>query len=272
MVNEFIADYTTAVRYYVDYIWDNRIETNGKICNIRNQQYKLGAYLPDKVKPESELSARAMKCAATQAIGIVKSKIKKLSKLQYVIKKKQRKGEYASKLQRKYDKEYKKLKKPEFSVIYPELNSICCKYVEKKTNFFDGYIVLSSIGKKYGKIHIPIKLHKHYDSLISIGKLKSSFLITEKNIMFRVEIDVPKLKEIGDIEGCDQGIIDALTLSDGQRTPRSLHGHTLHTILKTLAKKKKGSKAFRRTQELRTNYINWCIKQIKLNTQLTIKE
>jgi putative transposase len=261
MVDDFIAEYRKAVEFYVDYIWDT--------YGIDKQKYdNLPKYLHGKAKPpETKLSARALKCASNQAIGMVKSRVKKLAKTQYVVKQAQKSGKPLSKLQSRYDRLVFKLKKPRTNNIYPELNSICCKWEQRtkttKTKSFDGMLVLSSIGEEYGKIIIPVKKTKHFNDLASLGMQLNSFILMKDYVHVRFEITVNE-KETGTTEGADQGISTCVTLSDGQTTKVDCHGHSLHTIVTKIAKKKKGSKAFARAQAHRTNYINWSIKQLNL--------
>ncbi len=256
LLNEFISEYQQAVEFYIDYLWTK--------CEIDKQNFNVPKYISSDVKPITNLSARALKCAATQSCGIVKSRVKKLSKYQYVIKKQQKNGKDISNLQSKYDKLLNKLKKPNTRHTYPELNSICCSYTEKKTKEFDALIVLFSLGKKYGKISIPIKHTKHFNFLSMKGRKKTSFLITNSNAHVRFDIEIEE-KKSGNIEGADQGITTCLTLSDGQVTKKDIHGHDLKSILKKISKKKKGSKAFCKAQEHRTNYINWSVKQLNFD-------
>ena len=64
------------------------------------------------------------------------------------------------------------------------------------------------------------------------------------------------------IVGADQGLVTALTLSNGATTLSCPHGHNLQTIQAKLARKQKGSNGFRRTQEHRKNYIHWSLNQL----------
>jgi transposase len=253
----FIADYRLAVGFYVSHIW----HTN----KIDQQHFQLPKYLiTTGIDFTSDLSARAKCCAMTQAIGMIKSRVKKLSKIQYVIKKHQKQSKNTAKLQSKYDKLLTKLKMPKTENVFPELASICCSFKIKKTKLFDGFVVLSSLGKKYGKISIPIKSTKHRNYLNSICKQLTSFLITDNDVQFRYQIAV-ETKTIGSIEGADQGVSTCVTLSDAQTTPSCVHGYNLSSICKKISKKERGSKAFSRAQAHRTNYINWSIKQLNLD-------
>jgi hypothetical protein len=165
----FIHDYRQAMEFYVDYLWTK--------CNIADQKYKIPKYIAGDIKPPvSNLSARALKCAATQACGMVSARVTKLAKTQYVVKREQRKGQPIAKLQAKYDRLVYKLKKPKTNMVLPELNSVCATWEIKKTNMFDAVLVLSSLGKTYGKIAIPVKQTKHFNGLTITGKQKTSFL------------------------------------------------------------------------------------------------
>ena len=254
----FISDYRDAVEFYIDYLWNLYELDKQKYKNLRKFANIKDANIT------SDLSARALKCASTQALGMIKSRTKKLSKIQYIIKKKQKKKEDTSKLQRKYDKLLNNLHKPNGKNVFPELCSNCCEFLPNKTKLFNGFIHLHCLGKKYGKLLIPIKFNKHSNYLASLGKQLNSFLITKTDVQFRYNIEVDE-KTTGVVEGADQGITTCLTLSDGQTTPKDIHGNDLKSICKKISRKKKGSKSFLKAQEHRKNYINWCIKQLILN-------
>jgi transposase len=122
---------------------------------------------------------------------------------------------------------------------------------------------LKSIGRKFGKIILPINHTRHSRKLSVIGDQLKSFLIASDGIQFRYDIKVSKKKQ-GSTEGGDQGISTCVTLSDGQVTQKCPHGHDLMSILKKMKSQKRGSLAFNRSQEHRTNYINWSIAQLNL--------
>jgi transposase len=249
----FIHDYRQAMEFYVDYLWTK--------CNIAKQKYKIPKYIGSDIKPPvSNLSARALNCASTQACGMVRARVTKLAKTQYVVKREQRKGQPIAKLQAKYDRLVYKLKKPKTNMVLPELNSVCAAWEIKKTNMFDAVLVL---GKTYGKIAIPVKQTKHFNGLSITCKQKTSFLLTKSHVNARFDIALDK-KTSGTIEGADQGMRTCVTLSDGQVTTTDCHGHDLASICKKLSKKRKGSKSFAKAQAHRTNYINWSIKQLNL--------
>jgi hypothetical protein len=70
----FIADYRHACQVYIDHIWST--------YGINNQHYDVPKFISTTDIPlTTQLSARALKCAATQAAGIVKAQLKMLSTL-----------------------------------------------------------------------------------------------------------------------------------------------------------------------------------------------
>jgi transposase len=94
---------------------------------------------------------------------------------------------------------------------------------------------------------------------------KQSLDFTLDSIDIRFDIENVDEKLEGKIIGVDPGLNSCLTLSDSQQTGKDIHGHDLKSICEKLTRKQKGSKAFKRTQEHRTNYINWSINQLNLS-------
>jgi transposase len=250
---QFLLDYRNAVEFYVDYLWLNK-----------NRDFYVPNFISTKtLNPTTCLSQRALKCASTQACGIVSAALKKRQKQTYMLKKLMRAGEDTRKLQRKIDTT--PLVKPAVPKLLPaELNSICCKLMDS-SNSFDNWLVLSSLGKQYGRILIPIKQTRHSRRLEKSGKPMTSFLISPKTINIRYDISIPETKTSGQIIGADQGVTTCLSMSDGQLTKTCSHGHDLSSISKKLSRKTKGSRAFKRAQQHRTNYINWSLNQLDLD-------
>lgn len=246
-LKKFINDYKEVVEYYIDLLW-----------NELDDKYECPKFISTKDYKHERLSQRAIKCASTQACGMVKSSTEKARKLIWKINK--LKDEDVSFLVKKLEK--LKVVKPTIPTKFKcELNSICCDFRKNKNICF---IQLKSIGFYYGKIRIPLKFHRQTNKWFKIGKLKNSFLVSENFVDIRFEIE-NELNKIGKTLGLDQGIATCVTLSDGQVTKDDSHGWNLSKILKKLSNKKKGSKGFKRVQELRKNYINWSINQLNLS-------
>ena len=267
----FTSDYKNAVNFYINYLFNNRIETKLKndriiILDIKNDNLDgCPIFLSTtNIEYKTDLSARVLKCAATQALGIVKSIINKRKKYLYVFNKLKSEHKRTRNITKKLNKY--PIIKPNFNNIFPELNSICCKYIENANlKSFDNVIILSSLGKKYGKIIIPINHTKHSRKLEKNGKLMTSFLILPNSIQLRYEILCPEIKREGIIVGADQGINTCITLSDTQTTKPCNHGHTLNSIVKKISRKRKGSKTFWKAKEHQKNYINWSINQLNFS-------
>ena len=296
-LHDFCDEYRRALQIYVDYIWDMeyhweaktqvKVKPNSKAAkprkrtilvsktlNIKNRQYDTPKYFPVKLSIPTTLSARALKCCATQAIGMVKAVIKKPSKRMYQLNKLKAEGADYSKLENKINRT--PITKPKVFNANIELNSICCGFSETRSALsFDGFITLSSLGKTYGKILLPIKYHRQANKWRSLGTQLKSFLINKNSINMRWEVKPPPLKTEGIIVGADQGKRDVVVFSSGAKTPKAdRHNHTLDSIMAKLARKRKGSKAFQKAQDHRTNFINWDIKQLNLDKikQINLEE
>ncbi len=271
-LNLFLSDYKDAIEFYVNYLFTNKIsyKINEKIIifDIKNDQLNCPLFLSTKdIIFESNLSARALKCAITQACSIIRSLLKQRQKYLFVFNKLQsekKRTRHITKLLKNNP-----ITKPNLDNVFPELNSICCNYVNSDLKSFDNVIVLSSLGKKYGKIIIPVKHTKHSRKLEKQGELLKSFQISKNVISLRYQLNEIKQKTEGIIVGADQGINTCVTFSDGQITKECNHKHTLKSIINKVKKKKPGSKAFKKAKEHQKNYINWSINQLNL---VNIKE
>ena len=262
-INDFINQYQIATQFYINILWNRKFIVNDIISNIQNNQLANFTFhpCPKKVAPkETPLSARALKCAQTQANAMVKAATAKRQKQLFQLKKLQREGKDSRKLQRKIDRQ--PLVKPTADDIFPELNSVCAKFFVTPLLDFDGILILGSIGKKYKKIILPIKFHKHSNKLSSTGEMMKSFIISNKNVDFRWKLPTPEKMAVGRTVGADQGISTCVTLSDAQVTQKCPHGHDLGSIITHMKSRAKGSNAFKKAQSHRKNYINWSINQL----------
>ena len=105
---------------------------------------------------------------------------------------------------------------------------------------FDGWINLTCLGNKL-KFNIPVKKHKHFNSLLKLGNLKKGIRISKDNITFMFDIPDIKLKGEGKTLGIDIGQKTTLSCSDGQQLDNDIHGHNYTSICKELSRKKKDS-------------------------------
>jgi len=269
----FINDYSNFVKQVIDDMWENGYSENIKhtktITKIQNgekiketkETWKLWEFdvrqnkfdLPRMIKHtnfnaiESDLSGRARSAAVDHASGIIRSVIEKTRRVFYA--------------NEEYDRDIEPddYSKPEMDLIYPQLASLCCDF-EFKNSKFMGFLQLKSIGKKYGKIRIPIPYNANVER--NGGNLKKGCMITPDYVQLVWE--VPTIPNKGHkIVGADQGISTLLTLSDGQITDDvNEYGYSLSDIMDILSRRKKGSKAFLRAQKHRNNFINQMLNRL----------
>ncbi len=261
----FLQEYRMFSSQLLDYLWSTKIYYKDKFFNISSDHLDIPPMLSTtKINIPTTLSARARKCAITQVLGIIRAVTEKRRKQLYICNKSP-----STKLKEKLEIP---LTKPNISNLNPELNSICCTFIPTE-NHFTGFMKLFSLGKSFGKIFLPIKFHKRNKKYSSWDRM-NSYLFLDNEVQFRWKKEVKK-KSVGKILGGDQGKHKVLTLSDGQITPKKdKDGHSLDSIIASLARKKKGSQAFKKTQSHRENFINWSVNQLNFNDvkQLNLEE
>jgi transposase len=249
MVKKFLDSYKQLVQDFVDILWEMR---NDSIPS------KLGAEITSI--PQTWLSARIRQCAAKQARGIVVGTVKKAKEREAMIKKliDEKKYKKARVLQSKHDK--KKVSKPVLKTIFAELDERFVKVDIEPTNSFDGWVVIGSIGLKK-PIKIPFKRTIHFNEMYEKGFLKNGVRLGYKNMDFNFEFVTPKKNE-GGVIGVDIGKVNIFSFSDGVQIVKDSHGHTFDSIINKLAKKKKGSKGYKRVAAHRDNFTNWALNQV----------
>jgi IS605 OrfB family transposase len=253
----FIEEYRRVVGLFVDILWDLE-----KVPNL----------LPREITSQIDtwLSARAIQCAGKQSAAIVRGTKTKEHKRQFIINKLN--NECKFKQARKLESINNKLKssKPNINEVEPVLDCRFIKVVLDNETSFDGWVILGSLGNKM-KIEIPFKAHKHFNKLKHNGTIKQTVQLSKRNITFLFELPEVEKRQSGAVIGIDIGQTDAISCSDGQQISKDNHGYSYETICKKLVKRKKGSKAFRRAETHRTNYINWVVNQINLDNVQTVR-
>ena len=258
-LNDFIQEYKRVVSTTVDYLW-----------NLEKIPSLLPNEMTTTLSKNSWLSARAIQSACKQASGIVRGTRTKQKKRLAMIKKfnKEKMFKKARKLQKLYDKV--KMSKPKIENVCPELDERFVAMDFSNDTSFDGWITLTSLGNKL-KLVLPVKKTEHFNKMMKSGKIKKGIRISPHQITFNFTIEKPVLKTKGKVIGADIGIKDVCTLSSGTQFKPDIHGHTLETIQKELARKSKGSKSFLRAQKHRTNYIRWHLNQIDFDDIRTLR-
>ncbi len=282
-LNSFIREYKRVANLYIDYFWNNTFKytytnKNKQLITLHfNSKTKLD--LPDmlstikinkKLSLNTFLTARAQSCCMTQILGILRGVIEEQRKRQYIINKFRSQSKKIPKKLRKKAKANRPAK-PNLDNLNPELHSICIDFKEKQNNnkeFFNAFVQLKCFSTKSRglTINFPIKYYRNTNKWRKQGKRLNSFLINNNYIEIRYEIKKKTKKKKNKKVGADQGKLTVLTLSDTQTTPKiDNHKHSLDSILEKMSRKKKDSKAFKKTQEHRKNFINWSINQLNFS-------
>jgi len=247
----FVSEYQRVVSEFVDLLWP-------MVDVPKMVDKKLSANI------QTWLSARAIQAAGKQASGIVRGTRTKQAKRLYQINKFKSQGMHkkARKLQAIYNKNT--CSKPDVKSVKPELDSrfVTIKFCE--TGEFDGWVILGSLGGGLS-IRIPFKKTKHFNKMLVNGRIKSCIRLSKNDLTFMFEFDMPKRVESGEVLGIDVGQNEAISCSNGQVISKDCHGHSYKSICEKLSRKKKGSKAFKKAEAHRSNYINWSVNQLDLS-------
>ena len=94
-LQEFLVEYNQVKWELVDYLWNTKIVWGKKklVLDIQNNKLNCPDYLAVKNIPiETNLSARAMKSASDEALGIISSAISKRSKQLYILSREHKDG------------------------------------------------------------------------------------------------------------------------------------------------------------------------------------
>jgi IS605 OrfB family transposase len=256
---EVQSEYSKVVIEFIDILWINKEE-------------RMPSLLPKNITENVKtwLSARMIQCAGKQASAIVRGTIQKQKQRLFIYNKlvSEGKTKEANKLLKLIN--YNSCSKPTVNKVIPmELDERFIKITLNNNTTFDGWLTISSIGNKI-KLKVPFKKTKHFNKL-AVGKLMPGIRINQNYATFMFSFEHKEQNQKNNVIGIDVGIKNTISCSDGQQTGCDIHGHSLDTIQRKLAKKKKGSKAFLRVQNHRKNYINWSINQLNLKNVDIVK-
>lgn len=263
VLSEFVDEYKRALIFYINFLWNNRIENGKYILDVSQGLYECPKYIDSKIKPiETRLSGRVLKCVATQASSIVRSVLNKRIKDEDLFEWKKSKNIKDQKLEKRLQKVPMM---PDVDKVNCELNSLNATLTSGE-NSFDFWLELGSLFNDVRgfKISIPFKNHEQAKKWQNEGTIKNGISLSKGMITLRYEVKDVEIKSIGEVIAIDQGLTSMLTTSRGDEFPLDKHGWDLSTILDKLAKCKIGSKGMQRASEHRKNYINWLVKQLNL--------
>lgn len=259
-VNFFLDEYKKVTQCFVNHLWDN---------------FPIGQKIPSLLPKEitnlvdTWLSARAIQASAKQASGIVRGCRKKHEKRLYVLNLLTKEGKHrkARKLVNTIKK--KPISKPIINTIEAELDERFVKFDNNNETIFDSWLNITSIGNKL-KIILPIKHHKHFKELENEGIQLKGIRISKKSI--NVSFDLPEQEKLnGKTVGIDIGMKTAFTTSDNNYSEQALNGHTIESVCKIIARKRRGSKGFKKACKHRKNLIGFYKNQLDWNNIQTIK-
>lgn len=254
------SDFRLFVQSIVDYIWENGYNN----FNIKSNKLDCPTFLDSTFlkKFPWNYTERLKQVAGKQALALISSATEKRRKQLWQLRKLQQEGKSTKYLQRAID--LYPLVKPKASNIAIELDSRFIDFKFDDQKHFLVFVRIKSIQKGF-EIKIPISHSRVFEKWNNKGKLKNFVRLSKNNIYLYFEIENPTKKTSGEVVGCDQGIIDIVTLSDNQKISKYQNRFTLSNVLEILSRKKKGSRAFHRTQEFRKNLINWSINQLNFD-------
>ena len=262
-LNGFFEEYCRVVNCFIDLYWNGR-------------QYPQKANSAEYKQVSSWLLGKAMKCAANQAIKIVKSTRKKDSQKAY--KQYKRIFAKAKKLEKNHfgilDKKYadwikdRKLKhrinKPIFDGSTVELNSDLI-HIQYGNNSFDLWVKIGSVFGNRFNLLLPTRKHRNYHKIVNQGYRQCSSATLMKrdnkyfvNIFFEKEEPV-KSNSRANCLGIDLGINKLMSLSDGR-----FIGADFKNLLKKLENRVQKSHNYNQTLKEIKDYIGWCVNQIGL--------
>lgn len=259
-IDAFLTEYQRVGQLLIDEIWTRGY---GEF-KVWEDKLSIGKYINyNTFEVETNLSGRVLSCIATQVAGILSSQTEKRRRLLWFLDELKKDGKPTVKLLKKINSKKYQLIKPKMPKT-ASLNSLCSDF--KSGTSFDLFVGLKSLGKEFGKIRFPLKLNKrdNYWEDNSAERL-TGFLLKNNSIILCYKIN--KKRKTGEsIVGADQGLKTVITFSSGQTTPNNdIHGHSLDSVCTKLSRKKKGSKAFKKAQDHRKNFINWSINQLNLS-------
>ena len=265
-LKSFLIDYRIAVQQCIDYIWTTPIKntkTDLIVFDVSQDLLELPKFLNYKdVNYSGILSARAVCSALEQAIDIVRSQTEMRRRLLFVAAKLAAEPVKTKNIKKNIIGINKRLKT--VALVKPTVKNIPAALSSKLIDFdttskhFDMFIRLSSSGRKHLKL--PVNYTKQYKKReLNQWKTLKGILLFEDRIEVVQDLPTPKVKTEGEKIAIDTGMSSCFTASDKQTSKPDNHGHTLASIATKLARKQKNSKAFRRAQAHRKNWINWDI-------------
>lgn len=205
-----LSEYGRVVNIFIDYFWIS------EVLITKTSLLKPIVDIPILCENPSWLSARLRKIAAREAIDMI----------------------LASR-RRDKDKAKKPVHKGKRMFVGETIADL---FSSENASRFDCWLHLSSIGNKI-IIDLPIKLHKQFNKLKTLGTRLNSYIITDKYVQFCFEIETGKKREGTKVIGIDTGINALASTSSGKQ-----YGTEIKKINERVKRCKHGSKGQKRAR------------------------
>jgi len=243
----------------------------GRLCNLFIDSFwddcpTKAELLKDIVnKPESWLSARLRKVCAREAIDMIKASQERIANDKKRLLAKAEKAKYSNKAnQLKQKAEALTAEKPKHKGNRMYVSCTIADIQPSKTNEFDGWLHLSSIGEKT-IIDLPIRYHKHFNKWNNLGQRLNSYIITDKDVQFCFEIQTGEKKEGKNAIGIDSGINALASFSNGEQL-----GRDIKECVQRIVRCEHGSKGQKRARRALKQRMDEVAKQIVSNEKIDL--
>jgi IS605 OrfB family transposase len=220
-------------------------------------------------KIDTWLSARAVQAASKQASGIVNGALAKNRRREWRAQQFDKAGHYAKARKLRAIIARNKVGCPMPSSIEAQLDARFFEAESSESTSFDQWLVLKSMGSPDGthgaKIKIPLNFHVHYNKMARGANLLKSIRLSENEVSFSFEAPKTPPKADGTTLGIDIGQTSIFSLSSGSQIKEGQHGWTLKKINDRMARRKKGSKGFSRSERHRKNFVGESVNKINFD-------
>ena len=272
-LDSFFAEYARVVNGFIELYW-----------NSDKLPGKANAWVYGKI--DSWMMGKSRKCAANQAIKILKSVAKKDKQKTYQAykkaysKAKERNRDILGILSARWSEWSKerslrhRIKMPVFNGNTIDLNSDLVRIQDAdKSSEFDLWIRLGSIFGNRQSLILPTKHHERSRHFEKTGWMQRKSICLRRDSQGRYYADVfwekedPKTSQQGQAVGVDIGINKLMTISNGEEL-----GTELRAKLDKLNRRKQNSHNWNQTRKEIKDYIGFVTNRFPWNTDVVVME
>jgi len=146
------------------------------------------------------------------------------------------------------------------------VSSTIARLDASKDSSFDCWLHLSSIGNGI-ILDLPIKRHKHFNDLATVGRKQESYIITRDSVQFCFEIETGPKQEPDRCVGVDTGINALASLSTGDQL-----GTDIKVGIERIKRCKHGSKGQKRAVRALRQRMDEVAKEVVDKSSLVVAE